>query len=55
MGTAFERSRWRGGRCASDTPNIMGCQSSMNRLSPLSANCIFFIPLQAKVDSIPIG
>ncbi len=32
---AFELSRWRGGRYACDTPDIMGCRSVLNRLSPL--------------------
>jgi hypothetical protein len=33
--TPFERSRWRGGRYACDTPNIMGFRSVLNRLSPI--------------------
>jgi hypothetical protein len=53
--TPFERSRWRGGRYACDTPDIMGCRSILNRLSPVLANAISFSMLQAKVDSIPIA
>jgi hypothetical protein len=52
---AFERSRWRGGRYACDTPDIMGCRSVLNRLSPSFANSTSFSMLQAKVDSIPIA
>jgi hypothetical protein len=51
----FERSRWRGGRYACDTPDIMGCRSVLNRLSPVFANETSFSMLQAKVDSIPIA
>ncbi len=53
--TPFELSRWRGGRYACDTPDIMGCRSVLNRLSPHFANSLFFNLLQAKVDSIPIA
>jgi hypothetical protein len=48
--TAFELSRWRGGRYACDTPDIMGCRSVLNQLSPLFANSLSFSLLQAKVD-----
>ena|SRR5260370_26651565 len=51
----FERSRWRGGRYACDTPDIMGWRSVLNRLSPLFANLLSFSMLQAKIDSIPIA
>src|SRR6266851_207541 len=40
--SAFERSRWRGRRCACDTPEIMGCDNVLNRFSPFSANSIAF-------------
>jgi hypothetical protein len=40
--SAFELSRWRGGRCACDTPDIVGCQDVVNRLSPLFANSLSF-------------
>src|SRR5216683_3341729 len=53
--STFERSRWRGGRYACDTPDIMGCPSVLNRLSPLLANLIAVNLLQAKVDSNPIA
>jgi hypothetical protein len=53
--TPFELSRWRGGRCACDTPDIMGRRNVLNRLSPLFANSLSFSLLQAKVDSIPIA
>jgi hypothetical protein len=53
--SAFERSRWRGGCCACDTPGIMGCDDVLNRLSPFSAKSRAFRVLQAKVDSIPIA
>jgi hypothetical protein len=53
--TPFELSRWRGGRYACDTPDIMGSQSVLNRLSPLFANSLSFSLLQAKVDSISIA
>jgi hypothetical protein len=53
--SAFERSRWGGGRCASDTADIMGCRNALNRLSLGLANSLFFSVLQAKVDSIPIA
>jgi hypothetical protein len=43
------------GRYACDTPDIMGRPSVLNRLSPLFANSLSFIILQAKVDSIPIA
>jgi len=52
--TAFELSRWRGGRYACDTSEIIGCRSVLNQLSPLFANALFFSLLLAKVDSIPI-
>jgi hypothetical protein len=50
----FERSRWRGGRCACDTPGIMGCRSVLNRLSPRDSNSISIYMLRAKIDLIPI-
>src|ERR1700751_3905542 len=34
--TAFELCRWRGRRCACDTPEIVGYQNVLNRLSPFS-------------------
>ena len=52
---AFELSRWRGGRYACDTPDIMGWQSVVNQLSPIFAKSLPFNLLQAKVDSIPIA
>jgi hypothetical protein len=51
----LERSRRRSGHYACDTPNIMGCQSVLNRFSPLTANLLSFNLLQAKIDSIPIA
>jgi hypothetical protein len=52
---AFELSRWRGGRCACDTPDIMDYHNVLNRLSPFSTKSKSFKVLQAKVDSIPIA
>jgi hypothetical protein len=51
----FERSRWRGGRCACDTPDIVDYQDALKRLSPFSAKSLASNQLQAKVDSIPIA
>jgi hypothetical protein len=53
--SAFELSRWRGRRCACDTPDIVGCQNVLNRLSPFSNKSLACNQLQAKVDSIPIA
>jgi hypothetical protein len=53
--TPFELSRWRGGRCACDTPDIMDYHNVLNRLSPFSTKSKSFKALQAKVDSIPIA
>jgi hypothetical protein len=51
----FGLSRWRGGRYACDTPDIMGCQCVLDRVSPFFANMMAVNPLQAKIDSIPIA
>jgi hypothetical protein len=51
----LERSRWRGGRCASDTSDIMGFNRVLNRLSRLAAISLLFCLLRAKVDSIPMA
>jgi hypothetical protein len=51
----LERSRWRGGRCACDTPDIMGFREVPNRLSPCAVKLLQISMLQAKVDSIPIA
>jgi hypothetical protein len=48
-------SRWRGGRYACDTPDIMGCQCVLDRVSPFFANMMAVNLLQAKIDSIPIA
>jgi len=53
--SAFERRCWRGGRYAYDTPDIMGCRSGLNPLSPLFADSLSFSLLQERVDSIPIA
>ncbi len=52
---AFELSRWRGRRCACDTPDIVGYQNALNRLSPFSNKSLASNAFQAKVDSIPIA
>jgi hypothetical protein len=43
------------GRYACDTPDIMARPSVVDRFSPLFANSLSFMILQAKVDSIPIA
>ena len=48
--TPFELSRWRGGRYACDTLDIMGCRKVVNRLSPLFTNSLSINLLQAKVN-----
>jgi hypothetical protein len=53
--SAFELSRWRVRRCACDTPDIVGYQNVLNRLSPFSNKPLACNALQAKVDSIPIA
>jgi hypothetical protein len=50
-----ERSRWRGGRFACDTPSIMSFAGVLNRLPPSAANPIGISSVQAKVDSNPIA
>jgi hypothetical protein len=52
----LERSRWRGGRCACDTPDIMGLPNrSESTFAYLFLTQTSFSMLQAKVDSIPIA
>jgi hypothetical protein len=45
----FERSRWRGGRCACDTCCAMGFHNVLNRPSPRSTNSRTIYTLQAIV------
>ena len=51
----LERSRWRDGRCACDTSDIMRGHSVLNRFSSLCSNSLLFFLLQAVADSIPIA
>jgi hypothetical protein len=51
----LERNRWRGGRCASDTSEIIGFNRVLKRLSPLAPIPLLLCLLRAKVDSIPIA
>jgi hypothetical protein len=48
----LERSRWRGGRCDSDTSDIMGFNCVLNHPSPLAVISLVFCLLRTKVDSI---
>ena len=52
---AFELSRWRGGRRACDTANIMGCLDVLNRSSRPLAKSQPLSGLQATIDSIRIA